>query len=109
MPGDEREARIPSNMKDLLKFCMENTKSEDAPSADTSGSEVKELGSEVSWFLGFFWLGRGVPFYFFFKHQFIHLFTISWYKKKPNSSSFPPTNNKTNSYYYLFSYLLSLA
>lgn len=46
MPGDEREARIPSNMKDLLKFCMENTKTEDAPGADSSSSDVKELGSE---------------------------------------------------------------
>ncbi|GAB1604816.1 hsp70-binding protein 1-like [Argonauta hians] len=44
MPGDQREDRIPSNMKDLLKFCMENTKAEDAPSA--GASQVNELGSE---------------------------------------------------------------
>lgn len=55
MPGDEREARIPSNMKDLLKFCMENTKTEDAPGADSSNSDVKELGSEVSCFLLICW------------------------------------------------------
>eukprot|EP00106_Octopus_bimaculoides_P021688 XP_014789130.1 PREDICTED: hsp70-binding protein 1-like [Octopus bimaculoides] len=44
MPGDQREDRIPSNMKDLLKFCMENTKAEDAPSA--GASQVNELGTE---------------------------------------------------------------
>lgn len=44
MPGDQREDRIPSNMKDLLKFCMENTKAEDAPSA--GASQVNVLGNE---------------------------------------------------------------
>lgn len=62
MPGDEREARIPSNMKDLLKFCMENTKTEDAPGADSSSSDVKELGSEVSCFLLFCWGFKLKPF-----------------------------------------------
>lgn len=47
MPGDEREPGIPSNMKALLKFCMENTKGDDAtPVNNSSPSEVKELASD---------------------------------------------------------------